>query len=205
MASAAGPAWRVIAIADGDPAVEFARAGGDRTTGAFAALVRFPAGWSRPHVGRYAVDEEVLVLEGELEMSGVAYGIGDYAFFPAGFVRAGSRTPRGALVAAFFSGPADWQRLDDGTPVRAMPRVASGDVAPRASPIAPRARLLREHPAGSTWLVEGPIAERAPVDADVEILSLPTAAWAKVDPRGMIPRVRGPALCRLRRVDPGSV
>ena len=197
-----GPVWRTIAIADGTPAVEFARAGGDRATGSFAAFVRFPAGWSRPHTGRYEVDEELLVLEGALEMSGAVYREGDHAFFPAGFVRARSRTPQGALVAAFFSGPADWTRLDEAARTTPVPPLASGELAPSASPIAPRARLLREHPRGATWLVEGPLAARAPRDMSVEILSLPTAAWAQVAHGAPIPEMQGPTLCRLRRVDP---
>jgi hypothetical protein len=200
--STTGPRWRTIPIADGAPAVEFARAGGDRATGAFAALVRFPAGWSRPYAGRYEVEEELLVLDGALEMSGAVYRVGDHAFFPAGFVRARSRTPQGALVAAFFSGPADWTRLNETAAVTPVPPLASRDVVPRTSPIAPSARLLREHDRGSTWLVDGPIAESAPHDMSVQILSLSNAAWAHIDPGAAIPEMRGPTLCRLRRVDP---
>jgi hypothetical protein len=197
-----GPQWRTIAIADGTPAVEFARAGGDRAAGSFAAFVRFPPGWSRPHPGRYEVEEELLVLEGALEMSGAVYRAGDHAFFPPGFVRTGSRTPLGALVAAFFSGPADWTRLDEAASVTTVPPLASGDVAPRAAPIGARARLLREHSYGATWLVDGPLAARAPRDMSVEVLSLPTAAWALVDAGAPIPEMQAPMLCRLRRVDP---
>jgi hypothetical protein len=197
-----GPNWRTIPIADGTPAVEFARAGGDRAAGSFAAFVRFPPGWSRPHTGRYEVDEELFVLEGALEMSGAVYRAGDHAFFPAGFVRARSRTPQGALVAAFFSGPADWTRLDEAASVTTVPPLASSDVAPRASPVAPQASLLREHARGATWLVDGPLAARAPRDMSVEILSLPTAAWALVEGGAPIPEMQGPTLCRLRRVDP---
>ena len=195
------PAWRTIKIEDGAPPVGFARLEGDRASGAFAALVRFPAGWTRPGTGRYSVDEELLVLEGELRMSGVAYRIDDYAHLPGGYVRAVSTTPRDTLVIAFFSGPADWIRLRDaeptGTPV---PPIAWRQVAPQPSPVAERARPLRAGAAESTWLVDGPLELRAPHDTRIQLFSLPTRSWANVEPGGSIPTLRLPCLCRLRRV-----
>jgi hypothetical protein len=195
------PAWRTITIEDGSPPVGFARLDGDRASGAFAALVRFPAGWTRPGTGRYAVDEELLVLEGEFRMSGVAYRIDDYAHLPAGYLRAQSTTPRDTLVIAFFSGPADWIRIPDGEPAgSAVPPLGWRQVAPRPSPVAGRARPLRSAGAESTWLVDGPFEPCAPQDMRVQLFSLPTRSWASVEPAGSIPRLELPCLCRLRRV-----
>ena len=194
------PAWRTITIEDGSPPVGFARLDGDRASGAFAALVRFPAGWTRPGTGRYAVDEELLVLEGEFRMSGVAYRIDDYAHLPGGYVRADSMAPRDTLVIAFFSGPADWIRLRDAEPTSlpASP-IAWRKVAPRPSPVAGRARPLRAADAESTWLVDGPFEARAPHDMRIQLFSLPTRSWANVEPGGSIPTLQLPCLCRLRR------
>src|SRR2546427_2459649 len=194
------PAWRTITIEDSSPPVGFARLDGDRTSGAFAALVRFPAGWTRPGTGRYAVDEELLVLEGEFRMSGVAYRIDDYAHLPGGYVRADSMAPRDTLVIAFFSGRADWIRLRDAEPTSlpASP-IAWRKVAPRPSPVAGRARPLRAADAAATWLAHGPFEARAPHDMRIQLFSLPTRSRANVEPGGSIPTLQLPCLCRLRR------
>ena len=78
--------------------------------GAFWALVRFPAGWSRPATGHYRVDEDFWILEGELEMSGITYGPEQGALIPAGTPRSQSRSEAGALAVARFDGPAAWVR-----------------------------------------------------------------------------------------------
>ena len=203
--SSAGPAWRTITIEDGSPPVGFARLDRDVESGEFAALVRFPVGWERPPTGRYAVDEEFFVLEGEFHMSGVAYRVDDYAFFPAAYLRSGSAAPQGALLLAFFTGPADWVRAreDDSatTPVRP---VAWRDVPPRGSPVAKRARPLAASDGRATWLVEGSFAARAPERARLQLFSIPTRLWATVAPGGPTPPMSTPCLCRLRTVPRGD-
>jgi hypothetical protein len=76
--------------------------------GGFRAFVRFPAGWSRPDVGHYAVAEEFLVLEGELSLNGKTWKSGGLAWIPAWQSRRdlGSRT--GCLVFAWFGGTPRW-------------------------------------------------------------------------------------------------
>ncbi len=193
-------AWRTITIEDSSPPVGFARLDADRASGAFAALVRFPAGWERPGTGRYVVEEELLVLEGELHMTGVVYRAGDYAHLPAGYVRSRSAAPRGALALAFFGGPADWIRLAESVSEQgASPPIVWREVTPRRSSIAGSARLLRETERVSTWLVDGPLAARAPRDARVQLFSLTSRSWAAVAPDGPIPPLPIPCLYRLVR------
>jgi hypothetical protein len=76
--------------------------------GAFRAFVRFPAGWSRPGPGHYPVAEEVLLLEGDLELSGRAFSPGAHAWLPAGWLRTGMRTRAGCLVFAWFAKAPRW-------------------------------------------------------------------------------------------------
>ena len=80
----------------------------DLADGAFRAFVRFPAGWSRPAPGHYAVPEEVLLLEGDLELSGHAFRAGSYAWLPAGWLRSAMRTEGGCLAFAWFSRAPRW-------------------------------------------------------------------------------------------------
>lgn len=193
--------WRTITISDGSPPVGLARLDRDGPTGAFAALVRFPAGWERPTAGRYGVEEELLVLEGDFRMSAVAYRSGDYALFPAGYVRSRSAAPRGAVCLAFFGGPADWTRVPEQEPPTAPVRpLPWRRVLPRSSPVAAPARPLREHDGGSTWLVDGTFGARAPRGARLQLFSLPARSWAIVEPGGRIPPMPMPCLCRLRAV-----
>ena len=74
----------------------------------FRAFVRFPAGWSRPDVGHYAVSEEFLVLEGELCLNGKSWKSGGLAWIPAWQRRHDLRSDSGCLVFAWFGGTPRW-------------------------------------------------------------------------------------------------
>ena len=76
--------------------------------GAFRAFVRFPAGWSRPDVGHYAVPEEFLVLEGELELSSKTWKPGSLVWVPAWQRRHDLQSDAGCLVFAWFGGTPRW-------------------------------------------------------------------------------------------------
>lgn len=76
--------------------------------GGFRAFVRFPAGWSRPGVGHYAVAEEFLVLEGELGLSGTTWRPHSLVWVPAWQRRHGLQSPSGCLVFAWFGGTPRW-------------------------------------------------------------------------------------------------
>lgn len=76
--------------------------------GGFRAFVRFPAGWSRPDVGHYAVAEEFLVLEGELGLNGRTWRRRELAWIPAWQRRHGLGSSTGCLVFAWFGGTPRW-------------------------------------------------------------------------------------------------
>lgn len=97
--------WAPTPIPAGTPDVQIARLFvANPTTKASTSLVRFPAGWTRGVDVFYAVDEEIVVLEGELIVSGVSYAAGQYGFIPAGSLRRSSATPTGCLALAHFGG-----------------------------------------------------------------------------------------------------
>ena len=83
----------------------------DTESGACSLILRYPAGWSRA-AECLAVDEELLVLEGALEIGDVSYQRHDYAHLPRGLGRAGMHSGNGALVLTFFSAAAVARRAD---------------------------------------------------------------------------------------------
>lgn len=76
--------------------------------GGFRAFVRFPAGWSRPDVGHYAVAEEFFVLEGELGLNGRTWRVGELAWIQAWTLRKNLQSTSGCLVFAWFGGTPRW-------------------------------------------------------------------------------------------------
>jgi hypothetical protein len=76
--------------------------------GGFAALVRFPPGWSRPAAGYYAVEEQFVLIEGDLGFNGTIWRAGSSACIPARRVRAASHSPSGCLALVWFAGPPRW-------------------------------------------------------------------------------------------------
>jgi hypothetical protein len=81
--------------------------------GSTAMLVDFPPGLERMVPGGYEVQEEFLVLSGELNASGTTCRRGDLTVIPSGFERRGLSTTGGCLVLAWFSGRVEWLRSND--------------------------------------------------------------------------------------------
>ncbi|HYJ70506.1 MAG TPA: hypothetical protein VEX15_22870 [Nocardioidaceae bacterium] len=73
---------------------------------ALTMLGRFPAGFGRAVPCGYLVAEDLVVLDGRLELEGRTYGPATLVHIPARFIRTSMATPDGCLVLAWFSGPA---------------------------------------------------------------------------------------------------
>lgn len=73
---------------------------------AFTIMGRFPPGFERAARGGYFAAEEVLVLDGYLELEGVRYVPGDLTFVPPNYLRTHLSAPEGCRVLAWFGGPA---------------------------------------------------------------------------------------------------
>jgi hypothetical protein len=76
--------------------------------GGFRAFVRFPAAWSRPDPGHYAVPEEFLLLDGELRLDGRSLQAGGYAWIPARALRRELSSANGCLAFAWFASAPRW-------------------------------------------------------------------------------------------------
>lgn len=77
----------------------------DDQSGAASVLVKYPAGWSWDGVDHVSADEEILVLDGSLNVNGRAFGKYGYTLMPAGYPRSGMATSTGAVAVTFFSAP----------------------------------------------------------------------------------------------------
>jgi hypothetical protein len=95
----------------------------DPDSGAQSLIVRFPSGWATARPGVLGTGEELLVLEGALELDGRRFGPDGYGWFPPGSLRTLRTAPDGAVALVFFDGEPTWT---DGA-------AAAGSQAPIAS------------------------------------------------------------------------
>ena len=142
--------WRPVPMPGANRDLDLVRLASSRDR--FAIHGRFPAGFERLVPGGYAAPEELLVLEGQLELEGVTYRRGDLTVVPGWYRRTAMRSPDGCRLLAWFGGlpkflPAD--RLEPCRESIASVRVDGRDELP-ASPVATWARGAT--PAGSGML-----------------------------------------------------
>ncbi|MBF8185104.1 hypothetical protein ITP53_04995 [Nonomuraea sp. K274] len=131
-----------------------------------ASLVRFPPGWARPERGHHLAGEEFVVLDGELNVSGVTYLPGHHGWVPAGALRHSCSAPRGALAFTSFAGTDTWVRSDldepDGPTLR----------TPLETVVIPRGGLrLTPHSA----LFDTPV----PLDRPAEMITVASWTWER--------------------------
>ena len=72
-------------------------------TGACTAIVRYPPGWSRSGPRHLTCHEEILVLDGLLNINGVEHGAYAYTHLPAGYARTSFHAPDGAVALTMLS------------------------------------------------------------------------------------------------------
>ncbi|MGH2812734.1 MAG: hypothetical protein ACRDI1_08500 [Actinomycetota bacterium] len=167
----------------------------DTASRAFSGLVRFPLGWERPGPGYYEADEEFVVVDGVLEMSGRTYTAGDWVFVPAGSLR--ERTAaRPALALVRFFGPARWVPSEVGAGGEAISRRVEDSRGSVDSPFgAGRAVLLRRSETSSSWVVDPPPAG-TPSPFEAELLDAEGRSWVWVARGAALPGFFGRCFCR---------
>jgi hypothetical protein len=176
--------WRRVTLPGAEPDVELTRLHVDPDSGASLSLVRFPAGWSRPQDGCYPVGEEIAVLDGSLEVSGVTLRAGDYGWVPPRVLRTGTASPEGALVLAMFTGMPQWLTDPDDA--------APGQVLAQPFHLGPLRPAADDVPGWSVVVDE--VTEVA--DADRDLLDVAGACWVLVPAGTVAPVVEGPVQAR---------
>jgi hypothetical protein len=79
----------------------------DTETGEFTAIVRYPAGWSRPEAEALAAEEEMYVLDGSISINGHLYKRDSYACLPQHYRRISAESTQGCVALVFFDGAAE--------------------------------------------------------------------------------------------------
>jgi len=188
--------WREVMIGGGTPAVQLDRLHVDRATNATTSLVRFPEGWSRPDTGYYPCAEEVLVIEGEITVSGATYRAGDYGYMPPFHSREDSSSS-GCLVLAWFSGPPGWNLGDATGLITHEPAHSKAAVAyrparsPQGAPGDPGHALVQGRAA-----TVAPLGERR-VPGVVELVDLASWRWTLLGEDEPYPDWSGAVFTRL--------
>ena len=174
--------WAHFQIPGGSISARIATLNVEQPTRARTLLVYFPEGFRRDVEGWYECGEELVVLEGGLEMSGQTYGPNDWAWIPAGAPRTATRALPSMLALARFDGPARWREGASpmGGPVL---REVLGD----------RPRVLCRGLHESAWMTECPTGV---AETDTELLALRTRTWARVPAGEPLPALDGPVFCR---------
>jgi hypothetical protein len=96
--------WRAGLHGDARPEVEHKLLSIDDADCSSTCILRYPAGWSRKGPEHLTTHEEFLVLDGCIEIDGHRYEKHHYAFLPAGYPRASSRSEHGAVLLTMFYG-----------------------------------------------------------------------------------------------------
>ncbi len=148
------------------PNVQAKRLSRDPESKAATTILRHPKGWTFDEEHYLDGDEELFILDGALIINDVTYGIGDYAFLPAGYQRTHMSAPDGAAVLTFLEGqhkrifgdPPDGMYNAD----KLVLRIASDDVEwggstdPNVAAPGVRRLGLRKDPdtGDTTWLLD---------------------------------------------------
>ncbi|MFS3126864.1 cupin domain-containing protein [Nocardioides sp. Bht2] len=129
-------------------------------------VARFPAGFERATPGGYLAAEEVVLLDGFLELEGVRYGAGSWLHIPAGFRRTEMRSADGATALAWFGGAVDFLTPEE------LPEVVDPITSRDLGSLAVGASWQTPE---STWRL-GTAADRG---QDEEYLDVQGAGWAR--------------------------
>ncbi|MDX2143673.1 MAG: DUF4437 domain-containing protein [Rhodospirillaceae bacterium] len=99
----------------------------DTGSGELTAIVRYPAGWSRPEPEALAAEEEFYVLDGEITVNGHSYGRDGYACLPRHYPRSAAKSDTGCVALTFFDA-APSESPPGAKPDPAMPLIEGLDV-----------------------------------------------------------------------------
>jgi len=158
-------------------------------------VIKYPAGWSDPNQHYLDVDDEFLVLSGELEIGDTSYQKYCFGHLPAGYQRSSARAVTETVVLTFRSGEGTRQEgssaMDESRLVKKVDALAGqwgGNFHPTFPPGAGRKYMRQDkHDGEETWILgtmplrSGRRPEKHPVVEEMYLL-----AGSLVGPRGVM-------------------
>ena len=99
--------WQDMPMPDANAPVRLARLSSLQPDH-FWALVAFPPGWERVRSGHYSVDEDFLLLQGDLSINGQRWHAQEHGFVPANTLREQTESIHGCVACARFHGRPQW-------------------------------------------------------------------------------------------------
>jgi hypothetical protein len=156
----------------------------------FWALVLFPAAWQRLRPGHYEVDEDFLLLSGDLAINEQQWRAREHGFVPAHTLRQRTFSERGCLACARFHGRPRWQAGPSrGKPASSICHRPSWQGLPATDFLGlGRAPRVFEHAGMSQWLLSpalrAALGSRTPpfdeLDLSTVDAALEPAFWARL-------------------------
>lgn len=167
-------AWRQVPMTGSNAALDVVPLAS--APGALTMVARFPAGFERLVPGGYEASEEFLVLDGEIELEGVAYARGALTFLPPRYLRTGMVSPGGCTVLAWWGGSAEF------LPASRL----SGAVREGLVSVVPDATSAGEvlSASGAAWTAH-PTAPAEPL-GDGDVVDLALTRWQRVGAPGSV-------------------
>ncbi|MBM9459197.1 hypothetical protein JK386_04730 [Nocardioides sp. zg-536] len=178
--------WGVHQIAGAEEPARIAMLRADAARGTRTVLVAFPDGWRRDATGNQPAGEEMVVLSGEVRMSGLSCGAGEALVAEPHVTRSATSTDDGTRAVVFFSG-------------------AGGGWAEGEAEVPGKVEVLPVEPGvvrGATAGLVGTLEVRADVAgavlaADADVLWPQARQWAFVPAGATVPDVAGLAVVHL--------
>jgi hypothetical protein len=99
--------WQAMSMPDANAPVRLARLISMKPDH-FWAVVAFPPGWQRVRSGHYSVDEDFLLLQGDLTINRVSWHAQEHGFIPANTLREQTESIHGCVACARFHGRPQW-------------------------------------------------------------------------------------------------
>ncbi len=179
-------AWLEHTISGSDKPARMVMLHADAETNTRTVMVEFPPGWVRDAVGHQPAGEEMVILSGELSISGQTAATGDYLLVEPRATRSATSVADGTAALVWFSGPGGgWADGADADPGGISVRTADSAVLREPSDRMP----------GSVEVYEDLAARTFP--ADVGVVWTESREWAHVPAGTEVPVRPGRAVVRI--------
>lgn len=162
-------------------------------------VVRFPSGWRREGPGFYEAAEELVVLSGSLQMSGITYAPGDWGYVPTMATRFETVSATETVVFARFAGAARYHEGAGSADEHRRLSLRSISLDAK-SPLQGAGRLLNDEAVQASWLLDAP-PPNTPAVHETELLALDQTQWSFTPAGEPLPAAKGLCFARIFKAE----